>query len=273
MRLIILVFLPWLLAGCETGSLARLAEKNPEANNFESALAAEYLAYATSESTQGRAESAEYFAAKGLRAASGERLAPEAPSQALPASLQEKIAARRALLVALMSEDVRRVMPQPAARAQILFDCWASASARDGAIAEICEEEMDAALETLEPVAASFGQVHEKRVALSFAQSTSELSAAQRARLRAAAGHAVGGPYRVVISGAHTTSAGRKLFQRRADSIRRALIASGLVDERIAVKSAQASKTVRLSSDRARRAKTDSVDVELTFFSGGEKNP
>jgi hypothetical protein len=119
---LLLRFIPViLLAGC-TSNLEKLKEIKPQASDFHSSLAAEYLAYSESEIEQGRNSSADYYAAKGVRASNGEEVEPD---QVNPYSADvKKLASARYGLTNLLSEDVKNVEPQKAARTQLLFDCW-----------------------------------------------------------------------------------------------------------------------------------------------------
>lgn len=119
---LLLRFIPVvLLAGC-TSNLERLKDINPDAHDFHSSLAAEYLAYSESEIEQGRSSAADYYAAKGVSASNGEEVEPDKVN---PSSADvKKLASARYGLVNLLSEEVKNIEPQKAARTQLLFDCW-----------------------------------------------------------------------------------------------------------------------------------------------------
>ncbi len=110
-----------LLAGC-TSNLQQLKEINPDAIDFQSSLASEYLAYSESEIEQGRSQSADYYAGKGVKASKGEKIGPDMVNNSSPDA--KKLAKARQDLVGLLNDDVKNIAPQKAARAQLLFDCW-----------------------------------------------------------------------------------------------------------------------------------------------------
>jgi hypothetical protein len=109
-----------LLTSCSS-QLASLKQADFSRDDFASALAREYRDYADSESEQGRAAEAERFAAKGLAALSGLPAEPDAPKSSRGALQQAKKE-----LSTLLTDDNKRYDPDGLARAQVLFDCWAS---------------------------------------------------------------------------------------------------------------------------------------------------
>lgn len=104
------------LAGCS--NVGALRERNLAGEDFPSALAREYLAYAESERELGRAEHAEALAARGLLAA-GQK--PPLPFE--PVADKTLVSAHRRLLAHLQGDAVREV-PDDLARAQLLYECW-----------------------------------------------------------------------------------------------------------------------------------------------------
>ncbi len=102
--------------------MQQLKEINPKEKDFNGSLAAEYLAYSESEIEQDRSHSADYYAAKGVRAAKGEEVEPDKVN---PSSADvKKLASARYGLVELLDDEVKKTEPQRAARMQLLFDCW-----------------------------------------------------------------------------------------------------------------------------------------------------
>lgn len=114
-----------LLAACSS-SLHDLRYATPEGTEFTTALAREYLALAESENNQGDRADAEHFAAKGLRAAKGEEVAPEAiEERKIPAdALTELVQAKERLTRLLASNAHKTKSPDVLAVAQASFDCW-----------------------------------------------------------------------------------------------------------------------------------------------------
>lgn len=247
------------LSGCQTAS-GYLHWLNPEANDFESALAAEYLAYSDSEKEQGRPQVAEYFAAKGVRATNGEAVEPEIPAAALAKSKQKELNAARASLVALLNDDMKSVSAQKLARAQLMFDCWAhqrnmNISAKNAP----CAEEFQAALAELQDVAESFRGDKETSYVISFDGGSSALSGEALATLSSLAEKTSGADYAVEISGEGAA---------RLGAIRAALIERGVLASRMELKPANNSRVVILSNDVVQDP--NQVQVMLKIF-GGKK--
>ncbi|MEZ5690167.1 MAG: hypothetical protein R3D71_00695 [Rickettsiales bacterium] len=163
------------VTGC-TSSLEKLQKISPVAGDFNSALAAEYQAYAESEDEQGRYEQAEYYAYKGIRAVKGYKVEPEEISF----NFQDNsvIKEYRAQLIDLLSGDVKRVIPQKAARAQMLFDCWSKQEERANSQDDVyCKDEFVTAYEELKEVAGSLIHGADSKNAIKFYPTSTRLDA------------------------------------------------------------------------------------------------
>ncbi len=149
-----LLLLPFLLSACAS-DLAALRAKNPQAHDYASALAAEYLSFAESEAEQGYGISAEHFGKKGRDALEWKDIPPERPEDW--GVKREEAALIRGTLPEMLQytgEQTRRVVPQKAARARSLYDCWVvQASRRLSSDPAPCQEELGSLLAELETVA------------------------------------------------------------------------------------------------------------------------
>lgn len=141
----------FLLMGC-SASLQELKTIAPVAGDFSSSLAAEYLAYSESEAEQGRDSSAEHFAAKGVNSTKGDDVALDEVSK--KTKNYDSLLASRAALSDILSEDVKRIAPQKAARAQLLFDCWNEQENKNLSTAHVsCAEEFTTIYDELQTIA------------------------------------------------------------------------------------------------------------------------
>lgn len=247
-----------LLAGCQP-PLARLKSLSPEANDFPSALAAEYLSYADSEAEQGRAAVADRFAAKGLDALEGEPPPPDSVA-GLSADAAEELSGERELLLAVLSDDARRVAPQKAARAQLLFDCWLhqarSAQAPD------CADEFHASVGELQEIATLLNDGEEKNHGIDFAPHSAVPDGKASAMIRAIARRAV----RAKIYSVELEGGGRELGEKRLLAVKAALVAAGMDGDRIHV--VRMSQAVRLSCDTEPGA-GERVNVTVRIYREG----
>lgn len=93
---------------------------------FTKALFAEYKAYAIHEAKdEYEWDDAAIFARKGLRAATGEVVAPEeVASWSMPAARVKEVTDARARLVGYFGNGARERVPAATAKAQAMFDCW-----------------------------------------------------------------------------------------------------------------------------------------------------
>jgi OOP family OmpA-OmpF porin len=263
MRFLALLALVPLMAACSLmGSRGELKRLSPEAGDFASALAAEYLAYSDSEAEQGRGVSAEYFAAKGLRAAHGEDVVPDTAK-----TKSEELAKSRGMLVAALTDDVKSVAPQKAARAQLLFDCWVEQeSKRISQELAPCRDEFRSTMADLQTVADSF-KFGEKTVhSLEFPAGSATLDAEDLAVIRNIAHTLKPLPdYRIELK-AYTTSnsvEAKALTEKRISALRSAFIRRGMVAERIKQVAQDESKAVVFSSDEPQG---NTVDITVATY-------
>lgn len=151
MKKVLLILMAFSLTGCGA-NLVLLAAHDPQATDFNSSLAAEYLAYAESMSEQDHPVLSEYYADKGLKALSGEPVPPEQAKDDDKAVIEG-----RKQLLAVLTDDVKSVAPQKLARAQLLFDCWQQQHRTGGNVKKApCAEEFSASLAEVQEVADSF---------------------------------------------------------------------------------------------------------------------
>lgn len=267
MRASIVLFSLFLLAGCASQNLFQLRLLDPQANSFGDALAAEYLAYANAEAEQGRHLSAEYFAHKGMRAWRGEAVPPEPVEDFLSKAAQKRLKSSRDMLLALLTDDVKHVVPQQAARAQLLFDCWAKQEGQRKKEAPACAEELPAALIEMQTVAASFGLGGEETHDITFAAGSAKLSRSAQQKVRA-----ISEPLRnqaayiIETEGCADTPAAKRLLEKRTEALGAGFAARGIPAERIRIKESGGQKAVYLSRDDGIKDK-NLVRVTVHVFS------
>ena len=237
-----------LLSGCvgAGGPLAELRMKAPSGGDFPQALAAEYLAYAEARSEDGHPLRANHFAKKGLAALAGEAV-----------DLEKKPALEhsRNALLAVLTPDVKEVAPVKAARAQLLFDCWAE---KEG----VCKAGFVEALTDLQFIADALVHGEDNRFTVPFTAGSSALGMPGDAILDIIASRVVGlGEYQVEIA-----PMVRKgwLATARILAIEKGLITRGVDAGRIHVHRVEKSKEVALSIDKKKN--TDDVVLSIQTY-------
>jgi outer membrane protein OmpA-like peptidoglycan-associated protein len=143
---------PLLLAsGCTTYSLQELRSAKPGGTPFQNQLAKRYLAFSEDEAKNYDWADSSYFADKGLKAAYGNDVAPEALGgrSLLGRRRAELEAARNALLEVQKAKGGEK--PELAADAQFFFDCWVENAEEDWQPDEIafCRDGFDTAMRDL----------------------------------------------------------------------------------------------------------------------------
>ena len=267
MRIIAIMACALALSGCSL-NLEQLRALNPEANDFESALAAEYQAYAESEAEQGRLARADYFAGKGLAVLNGETVLPDMPPENLP-----ELAAARQGLVAALTEDVKHVIPQVAARTQLLFDCWLEQTKTPVDEKAPCGEEFKSTISQVQEVADWFVYGQETTHIIHFAEGSSALDeraqaiiAEVAARMKRIQNYAIELDDRSMPK----TAAARRLSKARALAVRDAFAKLGIKRSHLKQKDRQEDKQVILSSDVRERNALE-ITVRTEGMPGGHK--
>lgn len=242
--LLLLVFLPSCVGMGD--HLVELRAKNPTGESFSQALAAEYLRYAEARLEEEHPLRANYFAGKGLDALAGDTVELEKKP-----ALEES----RQALLAVLTPDVKEIAPAKAARAQLMFDCWAE---KEG----VCKEGFAEALADLQFIADALVHGEDNHFIVPFTKGSSGLSGQGNSILDIIATRVKTlGDYKVNIE---PPAKKGKLATTRRLAIEKGLIARGVDAGRIQAGRAEASREVTLSTDKKKDA--DSVVLFIQTY-------
>jgi OOP family OmpA-OmpF porin len=182
--------------------------------------------------------SAGWYARRGLASARGELVTPQDPAERdLPADVLPEINSTRARLIAALDGGARDAKPEVAARAQSRFDCWLEQQEENFQQDHIsaCRDELMAALTELEakPAAPAPAAAAPATYLVLFDFDKSNINAAGKAVLdQVVADYNSNKAHAISVTGytdrAGTPAYNLKLSERRADSVRAALIAAGI---------------------------------------------
>jgi len=261
------------LLGACTDRLEQLTSQNlaeTQASAFNAALASEYLAYSQSELEQSHFFASRYYAGKGLDAAQDKLVLPDELSTHEKDS--DKLTLARSALMDVLTDDVKRVSPQKAARAQLLFDCWQQQAGSNDALAP-CGDEFASMLLDLQSVGELFSgrDTLATSYRVSFADGASKLGASAQATIRSIARKAKAArDYSLTLDGHLSKAEGKpyaeQLAKARLENVRAALVSQGLQESHISLihEKAQAAPVV-LSSEAPPPSR--SVHISLTTLS------
>ncbi|HEY8017347.1 MAG TPA: OmpA family protein, partial [Dongiaceae bacterium] len=112
-----------LLAGC-VSNIEEVGKAKGTGSAFTQALTEEYKSFVAEEHDEYDWAAADYFARKGLTAASGTAVPPEDPATYDLGDAAGEIAAARQRLITDLDNGGRDAKPAVAAKAQVKFDCW-----------------------------------------------------------------------------------------------------------------------------------------------------
>lgn len=246
--------LPLAVGGCAsfpmtTGYLDELKVTAPSGSAFTQALSREYAAFAESERQQYDWWNSQVFAHKGLDAARGVMVTPEPLedwSFADKKAASELVVQRDRLMKVLATNAPMR-LPVLTATAQVKFDCWVEQQNEGWQVEDIaaCRNDFMAALDAIEaqakaPPAPVAKAETAQRFQLFFDFNKSKLTpeAANAVTDIAKAAKKAGFP--AIRLAGFTDLSGPdaynvKLSMRRAQAVKKALIAAGVPDDKITV--------------------------------------
>lgn len=249
MRVLQSLFLLVFLTNCASlgDDLKELRAKQPAGDNFNQFLASEYLAYAESLAEEGRPIRADHYAQKGLAALAGKAVEPEMHS--------DMVESRRDLL-AVLTADIKDIVPSKAAHTQLLFDC--SVEKR-----RLCKDSFAEALAELQFVADALVHGEGNRFTVRFAKGSAALSS-EAATILDIIGKRVAsyGDYQVALI---PPLKAHKMKAQRLLALEKGLIARGVNAGRIVTRKPHDAKEVVLSVDRGKNA-GDTVEIMIQSY-------
>ena len=232
-----------LLSGCASNIKQMEEVQATGGTPFTQALTEEYRSFVAHEKDERDWSAADYFALKGLAAASGQVVLPEEVGDV--GEHGPALTDARAKLMAALDGGARDSNPQVAARAQRAWDCWNHEAEEDNWYESItdehvkpCRDEFEAAMAQLAPAPAP-GVAPGTYIVL-FDFDKSNINKAGKAVIeQVLADAAKMGSVHISATG-HADRAGPEdynmaLSLRRADSVREALIAGGISPDAITV--------------------------------------
>jgi OmpA-OmpF porin, OOP family len=171
-----------------------------------------------------------HFQIKAVDSAKGELVYPDTvESRWLAAARAEELAAARARLLAALDQTGRDKAPEPAAEAQVAFDCWLEQAVWSADAGLTCKQRFETAIAEVERALTTEGDVY----LVFFAWDQADLTPVTRAVLdQVAADYARGEPTRVTVAG-HADRSGSEAYnqalsEQRARNIARALVERGV---------------------------------------------
>lgn len=114
-----------LVSACAGTELGGVQKMQPTGTAFDQALYAEYVAMALNEYNDAEYEDSDVFALRGADAAKGMKFAPEEVGKRnLSDAKVVEVKEARYRLVRALSAGGGEKAPKPAAKAQVMFECW-----------------------------------------------------------------------------------------------------------------------------------------------------
>jgi len=232
-----------LLSGCASNIKQMEEVQATGGTPFTQALTEEYRSFVAHEKDERDWSAADYFALKGLAAASGQVVLPEEVGDV--GEHGPALTDARARLMAALDGGARDSNPQVAARAQRAFDCWNHEAEEDNWYESITDEHVTPCRDEFEAAMAQLAPPMQPGVApgtyiVLFDFDRSNINAAGQAVLdQVLADAAKMGSVNISATG-HADRSGPEdynmaLSLRRADSVREALIAGGVSPDAITV--------------------------------------
>lgn len=268
------------LSACGGMELGKAKGVSPKGTAFDQHLYAEYITLSQMEYDEADYKDSDTFALRAVAAGSGKSPAPEAiAARGLPADKVGELTAARNRLVAVLGAGAGDRLPQPAARAQAMFDCWMQEQEENFQPKDIadCRAGFDEAMAKLEtapkpaPMAAAPApqpaQPAPGPFLLYFDFDSAKLTAEGQKVVAAAAKAIVSGrPASVVVTG-YTDRAGSDTYnmvlsKKRADAVAAALKQAGVGSTPVVVNYGEAQPQVQ-TADGQREPRNRRVSIVL----------
>jgi OOP family OmpA-OmpF porin len=260
-----------LLAGC-VSNIEEVGSAKGTGSAFTQALTEEYKSFVAEEHDEYDWSAADYFARKGLTAASGTAVPPEDPATYDLGDAAGEIAAARQRLITDLDNGGRDAKPAVAAKAQVKFDCWVHEQDEGWQKDEIaaCKNDLMAALDELEKkeAAAVPSSMAPGNYTVYFDFDKAVINAAgQQVINQVLADARMHPPSSVSVTG-HTDTVGpadynMALGLRRADAVRTALISGGVPADKITVASRGFTDLAVPTGPNVREAKNRRAEIIL----------
>jgi OmpA-OmpF porin, OOP family len=207
----------------------------PQGPEFNQGLRAGYLDLAGS--MGGDYADKWHFQIKAVDSAKGELVYPDTvESRWLAAERAEELAAARARLLAALDQTGRDKAPEPAAAAQVAFDCWLEQAVWSAEAGLTCKQRFETAIAEVERALTTEGEAY----LVFFAWDQAELTPVALAVLdQVQADYLRGRPARLTVAG-HADRSGPEpyneaLSEARARNVARALAQRGVPEREMAV--------------------------------------
>lgn len=260
-----------LLAACGT-QLDTAQRVTPAGSAFDNALYSEYIDLARFEFAEADYRSSDYYALRAMAAAGGERVDPTAMDERrLPAGTEGPIADARQRLVAALDGNARQSSPQPAARAQAMFDCWMEQQEEGHQPDHIahCRDEFEKAMAQLRPAPAPVPAPDPSVSRVYFGHDSAALDARARTAVAAAAQEFRTDNFRQVTLYGYTDTSGsseynQRLAERRANAVRDALVAAGVPANAIRTSARGQYSLPKPTDDNVREPENRLVIIRMT---------
>ena len=243
-------------------------------DGFRANLAQEYLSFAQSEAELGRQTTRDYFAEKGLRAAQGQPIPPEDPTNWMVSDegLQTELKQARGRRRRVRTECLQRVAGYRIARAQLYYECWVvqayEGTERDANLP--CRQEFISEMEAVEQVTASLGPKPDitlpVRFTVLFPLGEAGLTHDALYGVGQAVGVATLFPNARIVAEGHADRSGGEahnlaLSQARVESVQEALLDAGIEAERIRISAVGESAPATPTLDGIRRDRNRRVEI------------
>jgi outer membrane protein OmpA-like peptidoglycan-associated protein len=248
-----------MVTGCAGFELGKAERMTANGSTFDKGLYDGYMTLSKNEFSEGDYKDSDFFARSAMAASGGTASGPqEITARNLPAGRVDDLTGARTRLVAALDSQAAQDLPDQAANAQVMFDCWMQEQEENLQPKDIaaCRGGFDAALNELDarnlalaeaekaklakaaPAAAPVMAKEEMRFVVYFDTDKADIGEAASAVLAEAeaAAKKLGASSVLVLGNTDTVGKGdynMTLSNRRADAVAKQLITQGIADTAI----------------------------------------
>ena len=270
-RLAVLGLTGALVAACSSIDLDATKKMPLSGDNFQKALFKEYVELARSEDDQADSRSAVYYNTRAQMAAAGKDTGPQdMKDRKIPSSATADLAAARKKLTDALAAGAGKKVPEKAARAQAMFDCWMEQQEENDQPKDIaaCRSAFEEAMKGLGGAKAAEKAKPAKEFIIYFDFNKATLNEAATAVAYQVMAESISGYKSIMLTG-HTDTAGnknynRKLSEMRVNAVKKAFTEIGLDPAKTAVQFFGEDAPAEKTADGVKNEKNRRVTVVLT---------
>lgn len=260
------------VAGCAGLQYGKAEKMTPQGSAFATSLSADYLALSKAEYSEGDYRDSDTFAVRSMAAGNNNPPAPEETSaRDLPSDKVGELSAARNRLVTALDASARTKIPDEAARAQAMYECWMQEQEENWPFQQdhiaACRDGFKDAMARIEAAMAGVPAAPGSYLVF-FDWDKANLTSEAMEILKTVTDTIKSGAYKTVMATGHTDTSGPAdynmgLSERRAKNVRAALAKMGIEQDKIETAAKGETEPLVKTGDGVREPQNRRVEIAI----------